>query len=94
MRDAGGTFGMTLRGGASVDPGKCRPLTVTQIRSGGPADRCAQYDDTLSSILGRIEHMKSGLWDRWSRRPLLCLCRSHGRDLQKTAERIDVLFGV
>jgi len=39
VRDAGGTFGMTLRGGASGDPGKCRPLTVTQIRPGGPADR-------------------------------------------------------
>jgi len=39
VRDAGGTFGMTLRGGASVDPGKCRPLTVTHIRPAGPADR-------------------------------------------------------
>jgi len=39
VRDSGGTFGMTLRGGASCDPGKCRPLTVTQIRLGGPADR-------------------------------------------------------
>jgi len=43
VRDAGGTFGMTLRGGASVDPGKCRPLTVTQMRPGGPADRSAQF---------------------------------------------------
>jgi len=41
VRDAGGMFGMTLRGGASGDPGKCRPLTVTQIRLGGPADRSA-----------------------------------------------------
>jgi len=39
VRDAGGTFGMTLRGGASGDPGKCRPLTITQIRPAGPADR-------------------------------------------------------
>lgn len=40
VRDAEyGTFGMTLRGGASKDPRKCRPLTVTQLRLGGPAER-------------------------------------------------------
>ena len=38
-KDDHGMFGMTLRGGANSDPLKFRPLTVTQIRQGGPADR-------------------------------------------------------
>ena len=51
VRDAGGTFGMTLRGGASVDPGKCRPLTVTHIRPGGPADRLVEIADSVTELM-------------------------------------------
>ena len=35
----GDSFGFTLRGGISCESAKSRPLTVTQIRPGGAADR-------------------------------------------------------
>lgn len=34
-----GSFGFTLRGGACADRLKSRPLTITNVRFGGPADR-------------------------------------------------------
>ncbi|XP_013790838.2 glutamate receptor-interacting protein 2-like, partial [Limulus polyphemus] len=34
-----GSFGFTLRGGACSDKLKCRPVTITHVRPGGPADR-------------------------------------------------------
>ncbi|XP_023221786.1 glutamate receptor-interacting protein 1-like isoform X2 [Centruroides sculpturatus] len=34
-----GSFGFTLRGGACLDRLKSRPLTITNVRFGGPADR-------------------------------------------------------
>ncbi|XP_022253084.1 glutamate receptor-interacting protein 1-like [Limulus polyphemus] len=34
-----GSFGFTLRGGACTDRLKSRPLTITHVRPGGPADR-------------------------------------------------------
>nr|XP_015930037.1 glutamate receptor-interacting protein 1 isoform X2 [Parasteatoda tepidariorum] len=33
------SFGFTLRGGINNVPGKSRPLTITHVRFGGPADR-------------------------------------------------------
>ena len=32
-------FGFVMRGGLNPNDSKTRPLTVTQIRAGGPADR-------------------------------------------------------
>lgn len=38
-----GSFGFTVRGGTSHDPAKSRPLIITHVRPGGPADRyCTQ----------------------------------------------------
>jgi len=54
VRDGAGAFGMTLRGGASGDPGKCRPLTVTQIRPAGPADRCARRPTPCTAAMGYL----------------------------------------
>lgn len=34
------SFGFTVRGGVSLDPAKTRPLVITHVRPGGPADRC------------------------------------------------------
>ncbi|XP_025416585.1 glutamate receptor-interacting protein 2-like isoform X3 [Sipha flava] len=34
-----GNLGIVLRGGAHPDPEMCKPLTVTHVRSDGPADR-------------------------------------------------------
>ncbi|XP_022236636.1 glutamate receptor-interacting protein 2-like, partial [Limulus polyphemus] len=34
-----GSFGFSLRGGASSDRLKSRPLTITHVRPGGPTDR-------------------------------------------------------
>lgn len=34
-----GNLGIILRGGAHSDPDMCKPLTVTHVRSDGPADR-------------------------------------------------------
>lgn len=40
LEKEGGSFGFTLRGGAfGPDLAKSRPLTITSIRPGGPADR-------------------------------------------------------
>lgn len=40
LEKEGGSFGITLRGGAyGPDSTKSRPITVTCIRQGGPADR-------------------------------------------------------
>ena len=39
LEKEGGSFGFTVRGGASPEPGKSRPLIVTHVRPGGPADR-------------------------------------------------------
>lgn len=38
-RDSNGSLGITLRGGAQPDPNLSRPLTITQIKPGGAADR-------------------------------------------------------
>ncbi|XP_064633834.1 glutamate receptor-interacting protein 1-like isoform X3 [Lineus longissimus] len=39
LEKEGNAFGFTMRGGLSSIPSKTRPLTVTQIRPGGSADR-------------------------------------------------------
>ena len=39
LEKEGGSFGFTVRGGASNEPNKTRPLIITHVRPGGPADR-------------------------------------------------------
>lgn len=39
QRDEDGSLGFTIRGGSQNDPDRSRPLLVTQVREGGPADR-------------------------------------------------------
>ena len=47
----GGSYGFTLRGGVQTEPSKCRPLTVTQIRPGGAADRWVCNAVILNSVV-------------------------------------------
>lgn len=42
-----GSLGIVLRGGAHPDPEMCKPLTVTHVRSDGPADRWVQIQSKL-----------------------------------------------
>ncbi|XP_046673224.1 glutamate receptor-interacting protein 2 isoform X2 [Homalodisca vitripennis] len=53
-RDASGSLGITLRGGAHHDPALSRPLIITQIKPGGPADRegTIKVGDRLLSVDG------------------------------------------
>lgn len=39
LHKEGNSFGFVIRGGASEDRNKSRPIVVTTIRPGGPADR-------------------------------------------------------
>nr|XP_019602607.1 PREDICTED: glutamate receptor-interacting protein 2 isoform X3 [Rhinolophus sinicus] len=50
----GNSFGFVLRGGAHEDGHKCRPLVLTYVRPGGPADRegSLKVGDRLLSVDG------------------------------------------
>ncbi|XP_066101017.1 glutamate receptor-interacting protein 2 isoform X1 [Saccopteryx bilineata] len=50
----GNSFGFVLRGGAHEDSHKCRPLVLTYVRPGGPADRegSLKVGDRLLSVDG------------------------------------------
>ncbi|CAL4088328.1 unnamed protein product, partial [Meganyctiphanes norvegica] len=50
-----GSFGFTVRGGHMHDPAKARPLIITHVRPGGPADRegTVKAGDRLVSVDGR-----------------------------------------
>ncbi|XP_045132371.1 glutamate receptor-interacting protein 2-like isoform X11 [Portunus trituberculatus] len=49
------SFGFTVRGGTSLDPSKTRPLIITHVRPGGPADRegTIKAGDRLVAVDGR-----------------------------------------
>ncbi|XP_063857426.1 glutamate receptor-interacting protein 1-like isoform X2 [Scylla paramamosain] len=49
------SFGFTVRGGTSLDPSKTRPLVITHVRLGGPADRegTIKAGDRLVAVDGR-----------------------------------------
>ncbi|XP_054275201.1 glutamate receptor-interacting protein 1-like [Macrosteles quadrilineatus] len=53
-RDSNGSLGITLRGGAHPDPALSRPLTITQVKPGGPADSegSIKVGDRLISVDG------------------------------------------
>ncbi|XP_047474021.1 glutamate receptor-interacting protein 2-like isoform X4 [Penaeus chinensis] len=50
-----GSFGFTVRGGSSHDATKTRPLVITHVRPGGPADRegTIKAGDRLVTVDGR-----------------------------------------
>ncbi|XP_071550791.1 glutamate receptor-interacting protein 2 isoform X2 [Panulirus ornatus] len=50
-----GSFGFTVRGGSSHDAAKTRPLVITHVRPGGPADRegTIKAGDRLVAVDGR-----------------------------------------
>ncbi|XP_073802305.1 glutamate receptor-interacting protein 1 isoform X30 [Danio rerio] len=54
LHKEGNTFGFVIRGGAHEDRNKSRPVTITTIRPGGPADRegTIKPGDRLLSIDG------------------------------------------
>ncbi|XP_051976388.1 glutamate receptor-interacting protein 1-like isoform X2 [Xyrauchen texanus] len=54
LHKEGNTFGFVIRGGAHEDRNKSRPVTITTIRPGGPADRegTVKPGDRLLSIDG------------------------------------------
>ena len=55
LEKEGGSFGFTMRGGAyGPDANKSRPITVTAIRPGAPADREGRLrvGDRIGSING------------------------------------------
>ncbi|XP_057179869.1 glutamate receptor-interacting protein 1 isoform X11 [Triplophysa rosa] len=54
LHKEGNTFGFVIRGGAHEDMNKSRPVTITTIRPGGPADRegTIKPGDRLLSIDG------------------------------------------
>ncbi|XP_052430075.1 glutamate receptor-interacting protein 1-like [Carassius gibelio] len=54
LHKEGNTFGFVIRGGAYEDRNKSRPVTITTIRPGGPADRegTIKPGDRLLSIDG------------------------------------------
>ncbi|XP_019753198.1 glutamate receptor-interacting protein 1 isoform X3 [Hippocampus comes] len=54
LHKEGNSFGFVIRGGASEDRNKCRPVVVATVRSGGPADRegSIKPGDRLLSIDG------------------------------------------
>ncbi|XP_050718658.1 glutamate receptor-interacting protein 2-like isoform X3 [Eriocheir sinensis] len=49
------SFGFTVRGGVSLDPSKTRPLVITHVRPGGPADRegTIKAGDRVVAVDGR-----------------------------------------
>ncbi|CAL4088324.1 unnamed protein product [Meganyctiphanes norvegica] len=55
LEKEGGSFGFTVRGGHMHDPAKARPLIITHVRPGGPADRdgTIKAGDRLVSVDGR-----------------------------------------
>ncbi|XP_077449735.1 glutamate receptor-interacting protein 1 isoform X2 [Stigmatopora argus] len=54
LHKEGNSFGFVIRGGASEDRNKCRPIVVATVRSGGPADRegSVKPGDRLLSVDG------------------------------------------
>ncbi|XP_049616263.1 glutamate receptor-interacting protein 1 isoform X5 [Syngnathus scovelli] len=54
LHKEGNSFGFVIRGGASEDRNKCRPIVIATVRSGGPADRegSIKPGDRLLSIDG------------------------------------------
>ncbi|XP_061617306.1 glutamate receptor-interacting protein 1 isoform X10 [Phyllopteryx taeniolatus] len=54
LHKEGNSFGFVIRGGASEDRNKCRPVVIATVRSGGPADRegSIKPGDRLLSIDG------------------------------------------
>lgn len=48
-----GSFGFTVRGGSSHDAAKTRPLVITHVRPGGPADRSV-YSLSLLYFIYRV----------------------------------------
>ncbi|XP_071810478.1 glutamate receptor-interacting protein 1-like isoform X1 [Asterias amurensis] len=60
-----GSYGFTIRGGVNPNPSKTRPLTITHIRSGGPADRdgTLKVGDRILSVdginLSNLTHMEA-----------------------------------
>ncbi|XP_022107281.1 glutamate receptor-interacting protein 1-like isoform X2 [Acanthaster planci] len=60
-----GSFGFVIRGGVNANPSKTRPLTITHIRPGGPADRdgTLKVGDRILSVdginLSSLTHMEA-----------------------------------
>ncbi|XP_069485846.1 glutamate receptor-interacting protein 1 isoform X14 [Ambystoma mexicanum] len=54
LHKEGNTFGFVIRGGAHEDRNKCRPVVITCVRPGGPADRegTVKPGDRLLSVDG------------------------------------------
>ncbi|XP_057710553.1 glutamate receptor-interacting protein 1 isoform X2 [Corythoichthys intestinalis] len=54
LHKEGNSFGFVIRGGASDDRNKCRPIVIATVRSGGPADRegSIKPGDRLLSVDG------------------------------------------
>ncbi|XP_061662573.1 glutamate receptor-interacting protein 1 isoform X2 [Syngnathoides biaculeatus] len=54
LHKEGNSFGFVVRGGASEDRNKCRPIVIATVRSGGPADRegSIKPGDRLLSVDG------------------------------------------